>query len=88
MKKNTNVKTKVKTPHIVTRAVSWDAEGNELKYQSTGRMDILGHDYAISGFPAETREKALRSLMSECSNFKNLATTISSMAAFAIDDEV
>lgn len=80
-------KTKAKTPYIDTRAVSWDGKGNVLKYQSTGRMDVLGHDYAISGFPAETREKALRSLMYECSHFKNIATTLSSMAAFELDNE-
>lgn len=80
-------KTKQKVPFIETRAVSWDSKGRELKYMSTGRMELFGHDYAISGYPSETKEKALRSLMSECSNFKNLATTISSMVAYEIDNE-
>lgn len=81
---NNMSKSKQKAPSVETKAVSWDGNGNVLKYQSTGSMEIDGHVYSVSGFPGQTREKALRSLIAECGVFRQFVTTLSSHAALVL----
>lgn len=84
LKDNNMSKSKQKTPSVETKAVSWDGKGNVLKYQSTGSMEIDGHVYSVSGFPGQTTEKALRSLMAQCGVFKQFVSILHGQVAIEL----